>query len=283
MLPYTDSIKPQREAGENKWQYLARVLEEGDAWQWINQNTPANTKIATFDIKQYYLNRAVFALDGNESAPLYHMSIIQEGIKFLQDSGVGYVLSVPWASPMDSRLPPAYTWCILTRYLGDPEYLPPVFVGRNGTTVYHVGPLEEATMNQAFAQKGMVTPTKHVTFNVTITNNTFPSKGKCYLPIPVDYRTGTITVSVNSTKPVDLELWNGLILTDKIDSASENFMIAKSPYANATSIEPFSFQWHIDKAGYFTIRVIDKEEIFQGGFNVTLNVVFYNSWDLEST
>jgi hypothetical protein len=283
MLPYLNTVKPQSQVGEDKWLYLSRVYEEGDAWQWINQNTPANTKIATFDIKQYYLNRAVFSLDGNESALLYNMNTIQEGIKFLQDNGVGYVLSVPWASPMDNRLPPAYTWCILTSYLGDPDYLPPVFVGRNGTAVYHVGPFGEATLNQTFVQKVMVTPMKHVSVNVVINNFTSPSMGECYLPIPVDYRTGTITASVNSSKPVDLEFWNGLILTDKIDPASENFMIAKSPYANATSIGPFSFQWHIDKAGYFTIRVIDKEETFQGTFNVTLNIAFYSSLDLEST
>ena len=280
MLPYTGSIKPPRELGEDKGHY-SWVLEEGDAWQWINQNTPTNAKIATFDIKQYYIDRAVFALDGKESAALYHVGTIEEGIKFLQDNGVGYILSVPWASPLDNRLPPAYTWCILSRYFGDPAYLPPVFVGRNGTAVYQVGHLDEATMNQAFIEKDLVTPIKQVSVNLTVINTTSPSMGKCYVPIPVDYRNGTLAAFVNSSKPVDLEFWNGLILTDTVDPASENFMIAKSPYANATSTGPYSFQWHIDKAGYFTIRVINKEETFQDPFIVTINIMFYNSWDLK--
>jgi len=35
-----------------------------------------------------------------------------------------------------------------------------------------------------------------------------------------------------------------------------------------------SFSRYIEKAGYFTIRVVDKEETFQGPFNVTVNVLF---------
>jgi hypothetical protein len=282
MVPYINTVKPQSHPDEDESHYLSRIYEEGDAWQWINQNTPTNAKIATFDIKEYYLNREVFALDGNESAPLYQMSTIEECITFLQDNGVSYVLSVPWASPMDIRLPPAYMWCPLMRYLGDFNFLPPLFVGINGTTVYHVGALDETTIYQAFSEKNMVPPLKQLTVNVTITNSTYPYTGKCYVPIPVDYRTGNITASVNSSKPIDLELWNGLILTDKIDPATENFMIAKSPYANSSQIAESTLQWHIDKAGYFTLRVIDKEESFENAFNVTLKITFYNFWDLES-
>jgi hypothetical protein len=282
MVPYINTVKPQSHPGEDESHYLSRIYEEGDAWQWINQNTPTNAKIATFDIKEYYLDREVFALDGNESAPLYQMSTIEECITFLQNKGANYVLSVPWASPNDSRVPPAYMWCPLMRYLGDFNFLPPLFVGINGTTVYHVGALDETIIYQAFSEKNMVPPLKQLTVNLTITNSTDLFMGKCYVPIPVDYRTGNITASVNSLKPIDLELWNGLILTDKIDPTTENFMIAQSLYANATSTGPYSFDWKIDKAGYFTIRVIDKEENFEKAFNVTIKITFYNFWDLES-
>lgn len=159
--------------------------------------------------------------------------------------------------------------------------MPPVFVGKNGATVYHIGPLNETIIEQTFAQKGLVAPIKHVSINVTVSNNTSPSMGQCYLSIPVDYRKGNITVSTNSSKPVDLEFWNELILTDNIEPKSENFMIAKSPYANASSIGPYSFQWCIDKAGYFTIRVIDKETAFLRAFNVPLEITFSNFWNLE--
>jgi len=264
VLPYVNTVKPPSQTGEDKWQYISRIYEEGDAWQWINQNTPVNAKIATFDIKQYYINRTVFSLDGNESAPLYHMSTIQDALQFLQDNGVGYILSVPWASPTDNRLPPAYNWCPLTKYLGDPDYLPPLYVGQNGTTIYHVGPLDEQTVSQAFAQRGMVTPTKHATFNMTISNAAYPFMSDIYLPIPVDYRNQTITVSVNSSKPLDLELRNELF-PDNIASGNT------------------TLTWLIDRAGYFTIRVIDNEGILQEPFTVTLNLTFYDSYNAPST
>jgi hypothetical protein len=284
MLPIINTVKPASLNGETQTQYLSRVFEEGDAWQWINENTPANATIATFDIKEYYLSRNILALDGNESAPIYQMDI-QEAVKFLQDKGVDYVLSVPWASPMDNRMPPAYVWCPLTKYLGDPDYLPPLFVGKSGTTVYHVGTLEEDAIYQSFSPKGMVAPIKSSTVNLTITNSTYTYVSKCYLPIPVDYRTGIITVSVNSSKPINIELWNGTIPTDQIehpvDNFAKNFMIAKSAVTDSSNSAMSLLQWHIDKAGYFTIRVIDKEENLDYAYNIALNITFRNFLEMK--
>ena len=65
--------------------------------------------------------------------------------------GSWYILSVPWASRMAVTMPPAYNWTLLTRYLCDYDYLPLVFVGANGTAVYHVGPLSIQELNEAFA------------------------------------------------------------------------------------------------------------------------------------
>jgi hypothetical protein len=275
MLPYVNTVKPPSHAGEDKWQYISRIYEEGDAWQWINQNTPVNAKIATFDIKQYYMNRTVFSLDGNESVPLYHMSTIQDALQFLQDNGVGYILSVPWASPTDNRLPPAYNWCPLTTYLGDPDYLPPLFVGQNGTTVYHVGALDNGTVNQAFAQKDMVPPLKNFIVNVTITNINSSFLGEFYLPIPVDYRSENVTASVISSKPLQVQLFNERLPLDKVENPL-NFMIASSPLDTNSGLANYTLNWKIDKAGYFTIRVVDNETIWQGAFNVTLNLAFHD-------
>jgi hypothetical protein len=282
ILPYVNTVKPQSQPGDNKWQYLSRVYEEADAWQWINENTPLNARIATFDIKLYYLNRDVLPLDGNESVPLYQITTIQESLKFLQDRGVSYVLSVPWASPTDNRMPSAYSWCPFIKYLGDPNFLPPLFVGRNGTAVYHVGPLNEETISQVFAVKDMVPPLKKIIVNVTITNNTYPYFGEFYLPIPVDYRGGTITASANSSKPIEVELWNELATTEKIENPSVNFMIAKSQFDNSSGVGNFTLKWLIDRAGYFTIRIVDKKEILDYAFNVTLNLTFHNYWETET-
>ena len=281
MLPYINTIRPQSLEGEDKWGYLSRIYEEADAWQWINQHTPGNARIATFDIKDYYLNRSVFPLDGNESAPLYKMSTIEEAIGYLQDHGVTHVLSVPWASIADNRVPPAYKWCPLTKYLGNLDYLPPVFVGVNGTTIYQVGALDEETTKAAFAQSNMIAPIKHQTFNLNVNNDTDPIMGKCFIPLPVDYRNGLITVSVNSSKPVDLELWYGVAHTDKIVTTDDLYMVAKSEYSNDTSVGPFTMEGNITRAGYFTLRVIDKENSFQHAFNATVTLTFYTFWDLE--
>jgi hypothetical protein len=281
MLPYINSVKPPAKSGETQSLYLSRIYEEGDAWQWINQNTPLNATIATFDIKQYYLDRNVFSLDGNESTSLYRLQTINESMNFLEENGVSYVLSVPWASPTDNRLPPAYNLTILTRYLGDPQYLPPLFVGANGTTVYHVGAIDEKTLYQTFQQNGMVPPLKHLTVNLTLTNTTSTYLGKCYLPIPVDYKGGLIVASINSSTPLQIQLWSELIPNDKIEKPSEQeFMyVAQSP-VNASA--PYSLTWSIDRAGYFTFRVLGNETAAPAPFNVTLDLKFYNWWDSSS-
>jgi hypothetical protein len=275
MLPYINSIKPPAKPGETQSLYLSRIFEEGDTWKWISENTPANARIATFDIKQYYVERDILSLDGNESAPLYTIKTINESINFLKNHGVTYILSVPWASPGDNRLPPAYNWTVLTRYLGDPEYLPVVFVGAYGATVYHVGPVAQAIVNQAFAQRGLVPPLQHMTVNLTATNDTYPCVGKFYLPIPVDYRGKTIVASINNSKPIRIELWTQAIPIDKLQKPSEQeFMwVAQSPFINGS--QQTSLTWHIDRAGYFTIRIVDKEENLENPFILTLNLGFF--------
>jgi hypothetical protein len=275
MLPYINSIKPIAKPGEDQSLYVSRVFEEGDAWNWINENTPMNDRIATFDIKQYYVERDILSLDGNESAPLYTIKAINDSINFLMNHGVSYILSVPWASPGDNRLPPAYNWTVLTRYLGDPEYLPAVFVGEYGATVYHVGPAAQDLVNQAFTQKGLMPPLKHMTVNLTATNDTYPCVGKFYLPIPVDYRGKTIVASVNNSEPVRIELWTQAIPVDKLQNPSEKefIWVAQSPFINAS--QQTSLAWHIDRAGYFTIRIVDKEKSLGTPFNLTVNLGFF--------
>jgi hypothetical protein len=272
MVPFT--VKPQPESGADKWLYLSRTFEEGDAWKWINENTPANARIATFDIKYYYIERDVMPLDGNESAPLYKMQTIEESIRFLQERGVTHLLSVPWASPTDNRVPPAYENCTLTKYLGDSHYLPPLFVGVNGTAVYHVGPVDKETLYQAFAQNGMVPPLKDVTFNLTITNTTQPSMGKFYLPIPVDYRGGLMIATVTSCKPVNVTLYNGLF--DNIQD-SKPIRTRSGLCNNTLGFESSGFIWRTEKAGYYTVHIIDAENSPSKAFNVTVNLRFYNN------
>jgi hypothetical protein len=262
------------------------VFEEADAWKWINENTPKNARIATYDIKTYYIDRDTMPLDGNESAPLYKMDTIEESINFLEERNVTYVLSVPWTAPSDTKIIPAYEWCVLTRYLGDPRYLPPVYVGLNGTAVYHVGPIEEKTVYSAFSQEDFAPPIKHVEINLTITNETYPSSGKFYIPIPVDYREGLMMASLNSSKHlVKAELWKGIIPENFTANRLEKPKLVKEwpvQSANKSGVENPSFVWLVDRAGYFTFLITDQEETFNVSFNVTVDIRFYNYWDIES-
>jgi hypothetical protein len=280
MLPYINSVKPAPQPADDAWSYLSHVHEEADAWNWINMNTPKDARIATYDIKEYYIERDILPLDGYESVPLYKIGTIDESINFLEDRNVTYVLSVPWAAPSDPRMPPAYKWCILTRYLGDPRYLPLVYVGLNGTAVYHVGPIEEKTAYKFFTQENFVAPMKYVTINLTMTNNTIPYSCQLYMPIPVDYREGLMVASVNSNSHlVDVELWNGLIPLGINTNPLEKFTLVEKWHiqsATSSGIEDSSFVWQIDRAGYFTIRIIDREETFKENFNVTVKLGFFN-------
>ena len=286
VLPCINFSKPTPTRGNDKWSLLSEVFEEGDAWKWITENTPTNARIATYDIKEYYIERDILTLDGNEAAPLYEIDTIEESIKFLEERNVTYILSVPWATPLDIRMPPAYKWCVLTRYLGDPDYLPPVFVGLNGTAVYHVGSLEEETVFASFAQKDLVPPIKKLTINMTVTNSTNPSSCKFYIPIPVDYKEGLMMVSVNSSNHlVSVELWNEIIPeTANANLLEKSTLVKKLPMASANSsgVDSPSFSWQVNKWGYFTFLIVNREGTFKESFSVTVVISFYNYWDKES-
>ena len=283
VLPCINFFRPTSTRGDDKWSYLSQVFEEGDAWQWINENTPTDARIATYDIKEYYIERDIFTLDGNEAAPLYEMDTIEESIDFLKERNVTYILSVPWAAPLDPRMPPAYEWCILTRYLGDLHYLPPTYVGLNGTAVYHVGSLEEETVYATFAQEDFAPPIKQLTVNVTVTNSTDLASGKFYIPIPVDYKGGLMMASINSSKHlVSVELWEGII--PEAGKNPSGIPIKEHPIqtANSSGVENPSFVWQVNKWGYFTFLIFDREETFEESFNVTVDIRFYNYRDIKS-
>jgi hypothetical protein len=285
VLPCINSVKPSPTNSDDKWSYLDQIFEEGEAWKWIKENTPEDARIATYDLKDYYIERSVFTLDGNEAAPLYEMDDIEEIINFLEERNVTHMLSVPWAAPLDPRMPPAYKWCVLTRYLGDPQYLPPVYVGSKGAAVYHVGSLEEETVYASFAQENFAPPIKQLTVNVTVTNSTSVPNGKFHLPVPADYREGLMMVSVNSSKRlVSVELWQGEIPEVVTNPSGTYIPLKQWPIQTDSSVgvENPSFVWQINKWGYFTLFVVDQEETFEENVTVTVDIQVYNYWDINS-
>lgn len=288
MLPFINNAKPAKELAKDKWTYISQVFEEGDAWIWINEETPEDDRIATYDIKQYYLKRDIMPLDGNESAPLYELNTVEESINFLQDKKIGYILSPPWASPTDPRMPLAYTMfrSNLTRYLGDPDYFPIVFVGVKGTAVYHVGQTEKDPY-EFFTENNMALPLKHISTNLTLISNTNPPVCRLYLPIPVDYRNLTMIASIyNLRHPINVELWRGIIPDEMIGSPQKELELAGFELLrkNSTKSDSNSFAqdllmtWEpVDKSGYFTIRaeILGREELHEN-YNFAIDLRFYD-------
>lgn len=280
ILSYLDAAKPMYLASD-EWDYLIQVYEDADAWKWINENTPQNATIATYDIREYYIRRKIMRLDGYNAAPIYRMDNIEDVINYLKQQNVTHILSVTWAAPMDTRMPPAYKWCILTRYFGEPKYLPAVFVGQKGAAVYHVGPLQEEALYERFSQENLVPPLKHLEINVTVTNQVNLSTGRFYIPIPLDYREGLMVASTNTYGHlVKIELRRGIIPVNTTNW-QESFPLVKlwPPQSiNTNGVENPSFVWDVDTAGHLTFLVLAEEQ-YRKNFNITVNIDFYNYWD----
>jgi hypothetical protein len=70
------------------------------AWDWISRNLQPGRKVATLEIRVYYLARpdSVFYLDGPQAPPLLHLSTTTSVGTYLRDYSVDYVLVPGWAS-----------------------------------------------------------------------------------------------------------------------------------------------------------------------------------------
>ncbi len=91
--------------------------------------------------------------------------------------------------------------------------------------------------------------------------------------------------SVNSSQSLEIELWTGLIPAEMIAEPEGEFMFIKKWFIqsnNSSDIKNPSFEWQVDRAGYFTFRIIDGEETTGEDFGVTFDLKFYNYWELES-
>jgi hypothetical protein len=283
VVPYLKEVIKPTYCARNKWEYLAQLYEDADAWKWINENTPQNARIATYEIRHYYIEREVILLDGYAAAPIYKTNNIEEAINYLREQNISYILSATWASPMDTRIPPAYKKCVLTRHLGDIRYLPPVYVSQSGTAVYHVGPLQEDRLFKEFSDKGLIPPLKRLKINVTITGWTTPHSGKFHIPIPLDYREGLMMVFINSYgHSLYVKLLKGIVLEDETNLEGGVELIKEwPPDSTYNSVVNPSFAWEIDRAGYLTF-FIATPETSSVNFNVTVCIDFYNYWDKET-
>jgi hypothetical protein len=119
------------------WAYVRQFYpHDTPCWRFLNENTPSYAYVATYDIRYYYIDKKIFALDGLQAVPLYEMTP-EEALTFLQEQKIVYWFSSRWTSPADATCPPAYFDNPLTLYLGS-DILPLVFVSGQ-SAVYGVG------------------------------------------------------------------------------------------------------------------------------------------------
>jgi hypothetical protein len=266
---------------EDEMDYVIRYYAEADTWKWINDNTEDDAVIATFDIREYYINRRVMLLDGYDAVPLYRVKSISEALEYLRQRGVRYILSIPWVSPQSPIRPPAYDQLIITRYLGSP-LLPPVYVSPSGATIYSVKPVGNEEAYEFFREKNLIPPLKELKLNITISNVTRPPTGRVYIAIPCDYVKGQMHVWVASpSKQVSVELWKGLIDLDATEWWKRFEMKARGPPLSiGLGARNPGFVWSIDSGGYYTLMVVAWEKS-NLPFNVTIYIEFYTKWEVE--
>ncbi len=119
------------------WAYVRQFYpHDTPCWRWLNENTPSDKFVATYDIRYYYIDKKIFPLDGLEALPLYTMPY-EEALQFLKEKNVSYIFSTRWTSPADETSPPAYYENPLIPHLGS-DSLPLVYVSGQAA-IYAVG------------------------------------------------------------------------------------------------------------------------------------------------
>jgi len=204
--------------------YLAYYYEDdAKCWRWINEHTDPKDRIASFEIRHYYIKRDVFLLDGKEAAPLYQSNLtIDEALQYLKSQGVKYILSPSWVSM--SGILPTYNNLIITSYLGNPDYLPVVYV-HGSSAVYHLGPLDLDDLVAKYLSNKTVPPL--LGLNIYL-NLTLKDGMAIYsLEVPGDYhKKANLTVEVlPESSAATIEIWDGSPKNIKsINSSKASFL-----------------------------------------------------------
>lgn len=179
------------------WAYVRQFYpHDTPCWRFLNENAPSDTYVATYDIRHYYIDKNIFALDGIEAVSLYNMSA-EEALAFLKEKNVVYWFSSRWTSPADETCPPAYYDNPLTPYLGS-DILPLVFVSGQ-SAVYHIG--------KQWINYQEILETEHVLYPVNGYDYQFNNGNMVYFDIPGDFHGKTVILQFS--RPVTASLYKG--------------------------------------------------------------------------
>ena len=209
--------------------YLAYYYEDdAECWRWINEHTDPNDRIASFEIRHYYIKRDVFLLDGKEASPLYRSNLtIDEALQYLKSRGVKYILSPSWVSM--SGILPTYKSLIITSYLGNPDYLPAVYV-HGSSAIYHLGPLDLDGLVAEYLSNKTVPPLLGLNIDLDVTLQ--DGVAIYSLEVPGDYhQKANLTVEILSqSSSATIEIWDG----DLEDAETGKALTANFPSRHTT-------------------------------------------------
>jgi len=212
--------------------YLAYYYEDdAKCWRWINEHTDLNDKIASFEIRHYYIKRDVILLDGREVAPLYQSNLtIDEALQYLKSRGVKYILSPSWVSM--SGILPTYNNLIITSYLGNPDYLPVVYV-HGSSAIYHLGPLDLDGLVAEYLSNKTVPPLLGLNIDLNLTLQ--DGMAIYRLEVPGDYHQKVnLTVEVLSeSSAATIEIWDGSPQDIKSINASGTSLFSRDAAGNS--------------------------------------------------
>ncbi len=89
-----------------------------------------------------------------------------------------------------------------------------------------------------------------------------------------------MVLSTNSNQLVDVELQTGLIRSEMTANPLEELVPKWSIQSSGISaVENLSWEWHIDRAGFFTLRFTDGETLLENS-SLAIDLKFHNCWDL---
>ncbi|MBU7047356.1 MAG: glycosyltransferase family 39 protein, partial [Theionarchaea archaeon] len=192
-------VKQFPEQPLDQWAYVRQFYpHDTPCWRWLNEHTPSNQYVATYDIRYYYIDKKIFPLDGLEAIPLYTLSH-EEALAFLKEKNIVYWFSSRWTSPIDETCPLAYFDNPLTPFLGS-DILPLVFVFVSGqSAVYGVDIRNIDYQN--------ILETENVLYPVHGYNYKFDEGRMIYFDIPGDFHKKKVTL--HFSRPVRAGLYKG--------------------------------------------------------------------------
>jgi 4-amino-4-deoxy-L-arabinose transferase-like glycosyltransferase len=113
-------------------------------WDWINRHMDSEHRVATLEIRTYYIARPeyLFYLDGLEAEPMVHISSPEEAQDYLLEQHVEYIMIPSWAFDRVTQRPYAQVLPLFAM-LGSPRFRAVAAFSVHGnpieSTVYAVG------------------------------------------------------------------------------------------------------------------------------------------------